>query len=369
MTDNNINKNEYSIERYPKTNNQSLKAWSAADEYLLEALHDLELLTPMTSSLSLAILNDRFGFLSCHFHQYTPTIVLNYKSQEKSIHQNLAVNQLDINPLNFLSPLTPLPSQLDIATLKIPKSLDLFKMQLWQISSSLKEDGIVVASFMTKYFSPQILSIAQEFFEVVEQSKARKKSRYLTLQKKKPQQEISIRHAIDFQNFTYQQYFGVFSAKNIDYASQFFIPFLTIKEENLKVLDLASGNGVLSRAIQIQNRNSEIHLMDDSLLAIESSRLNLNHENTFFHESDTMDVFEDNFFDLVISNPPFHFEHETNIEVAIRLFHGVRRCLKNDGKFKLVASRHLNFKTHLTKIFKAVNIIAENKKFVVYECL
>ena len=363
MTDNNTNKNKYTITRYPKTNNQSLQAWSAADEYLLKEFDSLDLEKP-----NMIIFNDRFGFLTCHLHQFSPTIILNYKSQEKAIFQNIESNELEFSELNFNTPLEPLSEQLDIAILKIPKSLDLFRMQLFQLSKSLNEEAIVLASFMTKYFSPQMLSIANEFFEKIEQSKAWKKSRVLILKNKKREKDILILHSIEFQDFTYQQYFGVFSAKNIDYASQFFIQHLKLEKNDQRVLDLASGNGVLSKAIQLQNPNCEIHLMDDSFLAIESSKLNLSPKNTFFHSSDSIEIFEDNFFDLVISNPPFHFEHETNIEVAIRLFHEVKRCLNNEGRFELVASQHLNFKTHLIKIFKEVNIISENNKFIIYEC-
>ncbi len=363
MTDNNTNKNKYSIIRYPKTRNQSLQAWSAADEYLLKEFDSLDL-----EKTKMVIFNDRFGFLTCHLHPFSPTIILNYKSQEKSIFQNIESNDLKFSKLNFITPLESLPEQLNVAILRIPKSLDLFRMQLFQLSKSLHENGIVLASFMTKYFSPQMLSIVNEFFEEVEQSKAWKKARVLILKNKKPAKDVSILHSIEFQDFIYQQYFGVFSAKNIDYASQFFIQHLKLKEGDQRVLDLASGNGVLSKAIQIQKSSCEIHLMDDSFLAIESSKLNLNPENVFFHFSDSMEIFEDDFFDLVISNPPFHFEHETNIEVAIRLFSEVKRCLKNGGRFELVASRHLNFKTHLIKIFKEVNIVSENNKFIIYEC-
>ncbi len=363
MTDNNTNINKYTITRYPKTNNQSLQAWSAADEYLLKEFDSLSL-----EKTKMTIFNDRFGFLTCHLHQFFPTIILNYKSQEKAIFQNLESNDLKFSDLNFTTPLEALPEQLDVAILRVPKSLDLFRMQLFQLSKSLDERGIVLASFMTKYFSPQILSIANEFFEKVEQSKAWKKSRVLILKNKKREKDISILHSIVFQNSIYQQYFGVFSAKNIDYASQFFIQHLKLKEGDQRVLDLASGNGVLSKAVQLQSPNCEIHLMDDSFLAIESSKLNLNPKNVFFHFSDSMEMFKDNFFDLVISNPPFHFEHETNIEVAVRLFHEVKRCLKNGGRFELVASRHLNFKTHLIKIFKEVNVVSENNKFIIYEC-
>ena len=363
MKDNNTNNNKYSINRYPKTRNQSLQAWSAADEYLLTEFDSLNLENP-----SMAIINDRFGFLSCHLHTFSPKIILNYKSQEKAIIQNIESNDLNFSKLNFISPLQYLPNKIDVSIIKIPKSMDLFKMQLFQLSKSLNKDSIVLASFMTKYFSPQMLSIANDFFEEVKQSKAWKKARVLLLKNKKQEKEILILNSIKFQDLNFQQYYGVFSAKNIDYASQFFIQHLKIKNSDQRVLDLASGNGVLSKAIQLRNPNCEIHLMDDSFLAVESSKLNLNGENVTYHFNDSMELFKDDYFDLVISNPPFHFEHETNIEVAIRLFHDVKRCLKSEGRFELVASQHLNFKTHLIKIFKNVLIISENNKFIIYQC-
>ena len=251
--------------------------------------------------------------------------------------------------------------------------MELFRLQLFQLSQSLEDDAVVLGGFMTKYFSPKMIAIASEFFQNVEQSKAWKKSRLIILQNKKPFREISIVHSIAFEKDIYQQYFGVFSAKNIDYASQFFIQNWGIKKEANRVLDLASGNGILAKKIKEKNPASEVHLMDDAYLAIESSKLNLsapkesNSENIFFHWNDSMAIFDDDFFDLVVSNPPFHFEHETNIEVAIRLFREVKRCLKNGGSFQLVASRHLNFKTHLEKIFKMVIVISENDKFIIYE--
>jgi len=160
MKDNNTNNNKYSINRYPKTRNQSLQAWSAADEYLLTEFDSLNLENP-----SMAIINDRFGFLSCHLHTFSPTIILNYKSQEKAIIQNIESNGLNFSKLNFISPLQSLPNRIDVSIIKIPKSMDLFKMQLFQLSKSLNKDSIVLASFMTKYFSPQMLSIANDFLK------------------------------------------------------------------------------------------------------------------------------------------------------------------------------------------------------------
>ena len=132
--------------------------------------------------------------------------------------------------------------------------------------------------------------------------------------------------------------------------------------------DLASGNGLLAIFLRQEYPDAEIHLLDDFRLAIESSRLNLSGDHNVFHWDDNLDIFEPDFFDLVISNPPFHFGYETNIEVALTLFRGVKKCLRPGGRFQLVASRHLNYKTHLKKLFTETINVAENEKFVVYDC-
>ena len=168
---------------------------------------------------------------------------------------------------------------------------------------------------------------------------------------------------------SFKQYMGVFSAKKIDYASQYFINYISVKKDDKKILDLASGNGILAYAVGQKCSDCDIHLLDDSVLAIESSKLNLDKENTHFYCNDGLDIFEKQYFDLVVSNPPFHFEYENNIEVSLGLFNEVHNVLKTKGRFQIVANIHLNYKIHLDKIFSDVEILGQNDKYVVYECI
>lgn len=358
---------EYKFVRYPETSNKSLRAWSAAEEYVLLKVKELE-----KASKKIAIYNDRFGFLSCTLNEYKPLVVADRRSQQRSIDQNMKLNELQWDKERLYDPLDELPEKVDIGIINIPKTMDLFELYLNQLSRSLSEDGIAICSFMTKYFSPQMLSIAEKYFEEVEQSLARKKARLLILKKKAKRPKKELIHTIPFAfeeegREEFRQYFGVFSSGNIDYATQFLIKQLVLRNEDKKVMDLASGNGVIARAVQLMKPEAEIHLMDDSLLAIESSKLNLEPDNTHYHWNDTLEDFEVNSFDLIITNPPFHLGHETNIEVSIRLFKEIANILKPTGRFMCVANRHLNYKTHLTKNFSRVEIEAQNKKYVVYK--
>ena len=357
------NEREFDIKRYPATTNRSLQPWNAADELMLTQLEEHGY-----TDKKIALVNDRFGFLATSLDHAFPLSIVEYKSQEKSLKMNLSKNGLEIDPIFRFTPLDTLPG-LDIGLIKIPKSLDLFRLNLHQLHFSLVEDGVIFCGFMTRYFTPQLLEIANEYFEVVEQSKAWKKARVLILKGKKEVAENDFINTLTFNESELKQYYGVFSSNNIDYATHYFIEQLSILPNEQVVLDLASGNGVIAHSILEKHELSEVHLHDDSFLAIESSKLNLSDRpNVHFHHQDTLEEFKDDYFDLIVSNPPFHFEYETNIEVAIELFKGANRCLKLDGRFLMVASKHLNFKTHLDKLFTVCKIIAENDKFVIYEC-
>jgi 16S rRNA G1207 methylase RsmC len=176
-------------------------------------------------------------------------------------------------------------------------------------------------------------------------------------------------HEIQLNNETsLKQYYGVFSAQKIDLATQFLLKHLIVSTHHQKILDLGCGNGVLAQRARQLNPSSEIYLTDDNLLALESAKLNLGSSPKFhYYFTNHLKEFDDQFFDLVISNPPFHFEYENNIEITLSLFKEVERVLKPGAEFVLVANKHLNYKTHLASIFSSVETIAQNNKYIVYQ--
>jgi 16S rRNA G1207 methylase RsmC len=358
----NILKKKYNIERYDLSKDNSLRSWSAADEYLLQTFNALE-----NKPGNLAIYNDRFGFLGCYLNSFTPTIILTHKSQEKAIDSNLKAN--NIPSPNFSNPLSSLDSKMDFVLVKIPKSLGLFQLFLEQIAHNSTNDVTVICAFMTRHFSPNLLKLAQEYFEVGEQSKALKKARLLILTKKKKTIKKEIITTIGYKNKEYRQYLGVFSAEHIDYATQFFLDHLEIQKTNQYVLDLGSGNGIIGNEIFKQLPDAEIHLMDDSCLAVSSAELNIQGKNVHHHFNNELSIFDNDTFDSIVTNPPFHFEYEINIQIALELFKGCFRCLKVGGNLQIVANKHLNYKVHLKPLFRSVQLIAEDKKFIIYKCI
>ncbi|HIP36094.1 MAG TPA: class I SAM-dependent methyltransferase [Crocinitomix sp.] len=353
----------YSVKRVPDYKNNSLKAWNTSDEFMLWYVTHHKL-----SSLPHLIINDAFGYLSSHFMSDNSTVVYHLKSQLEAIEFNLKLHLKTFTPQQFITPLDPTKSKVQLALIKIPKSLELFELFLQQIHQNSDSNITVVCGFMTKYFTPQLLKIASNYFNDVKQTKAWKKSRLLVLSVPKQVKYQSIIQDIRSEYGTIKQYKGVFSSGHIDYATQFLIKNLAIPQQADTILDLASGNGILAKVIYQKHPKANIHLVDDSILAIKSSELNLSGQSFYFHHTHHLDEFNTNTFDYIISNPPFHLEHEIDLSLPKRLFTNAQRVLKPNGIFELVANRHLKYYPILKRLFSRVDVKAQNAKFIVYSC-
>ena len=134
------------------------------------------------------------------------------------------------------------------------------------------------------------------------------------------------------------------------------------------VLDLACGNGILAKEVAKEFPAAEYHLIDDSMLAIESAKLNVKGDNYHFYHNNNLEDLGSNTMDYIVCNPPFHVEYEIDISLPLRLFRAAEKKLKPEGKFQVVANTHLNYKPHLEKIFKMVKVVHDNDKFIVYSC-
>ena len=352
---------ELIINRIPESTNNSLRAWSAADELLVSFMEE-------KNPESVLIYNDSFGYLSAHAAPRTVYFASDMKSQEKSAYVNFETNKLDTACIFPTSLLSKSEKKGKIGLMKIPKSLGLFEMFLSHSVQNMYKTGVLACGFMTRNFTKQMLEIASEYFEEVEQSLSKKKARLLILSKPKNLEKKTFLNTISFQNDEIKQYFGVFSSNHIDYATQFLIENLEPPVEVNSIMDLASGNGILAKEVAKKFPNASFHLVDDSQLAIESSKLNVKGDNFSFYHNNNLEDFSSNSIDYIVSNPPFHLEFEIDISLPLRLFRAVEKKLTDNGKFQLVANSHLNYKTHLEKIFKRVHVVFDNDKFVVYSC-
>jgi len=360
-----FNQRNWLLQRYPNTKNRSLRPWNAADELLLAHLEELPL-----GRLKISIINDSHGALSCALNHLKPYTIIQLYSQLQALRLNYQNNNLSLDHLRWGNLLRIEENPSDCILIKVPKSLELFDFYLKHIQKLMTAETHVLCGFMTRNFSPNMISIAKHYFEDVSQSKAQKKARLMILKNPKSNIEPSPDFKIIKNSFELpiKQYPGVFSSHQIDYGTQLLLKHIPYIDNQDTILDLACGNGVIASFIRKQNDQCTIHLLDDNYLALASAKLNISKSNTYFHWKNEITLQNDIKFNLILCNPPFHFEHENTIEIALSLFAQAKNHLTSDGQFMIVANLHLNYTSHLQKLFNNVQTLEQNDKFEVICC-
>jgi release factor glutamine methyltransferase len=96
-------------------------------------------------------------------------------------------------------------------------------------------------------------------------------------------------------------------------------------EVQLRVADVGTGSGCIALALAKELPNAEIHAIDISPGALEIARANAArldlHNRVAFHQADLLAAFENDFFDVIVSNPPYVGESEEDqVQLEVRKF-------------------------------------------------
>ena len=96
---------DYQLQRYPALKKETLRAWDAADEYVLRYLDENNLAQEKTSLL---IFNDNSGGLSIPLNSFSPVVVTDSYLSMQAISANAESNQIDAQAITVIdSLLTP----------------------------------------------------------------------------------------------------------------------------------------------------------------------------------------------------------------------------------------------------------------------
>ena len=346
------------ISRIPAKHNRTLRAWNAGDEYLLNYAND-------SSASTITLYHDRFGFLGCNLQERTPEFVVERKSQLDALETNLKNNELgDIRTRTVLES----GQSFDLALCFIPKSLERFELYLQDAVRHATDKSILLCAFMTKHFTKSWLALAGKYFGKVEQSLAVKKSRLLILSEPINSESVQPPTStdIDLDGFTGQRFPGTFAGNKVDMATRFLLDNLPEFDNAKRVLDLGSGNGIIANTMK-SKAAEEIHLVEDDYLSYESGKSNCSDSIYHHHWDYSLNNLDIQDFDVVVTNPPFHHGYEQDIEMAFNLFKEAHNILRSGGTLLIVANRHLNYRTQLSRYFSRVEVIKQNDKFEIIE--
>ncbi|GAD81033.1 methyltransferase [Vibrio ezurae] len=361
---------QFTLHRFPKRANETLQAWDAGDEYIIN--HFTE--TPLTSGSKVLILNDNFGALSCWFsREHQVFLQTDSLISQKGAQQNLQHNQC--NSITFLRSTDAIPSDIDVVIMQLPKSNRFLTWQLHQIKTHLNPSTPVVAVNKANAIHTSTLKLFEKYLGETTTSLAWKKHR-LVFSQVGTQETATVEQKTNWtvpeHNMQLSNLANVYSGESLDLGARFILEHLPQGSKQTKIIDLGCGNGVLSIKLGRNNPYSQITSVDESFMAVESARINVtnnvdNPERYTFTANNCLDGFEKEHYDLVVCNPPFHQQNTVTDHIAWQMFRDAHHALEAAGELLVVGNGHLGYLAKLTRLFGKgqVSIVASNKKFVI----
>lgn len=365
-----LNGQLFTLDRFPVgVEDASLQAWDAADEYLLQQVNEV--------TGPVLIFNDSFGALACALSQHHPVSVNDSYIAELATQHNLRINALDEHTVTQQDSLSPLLANPALVLIKVPKHLALLEQQLRALRQVVTPQTRIIAGAKSRDVHNSTLALFETILGPTTTTLAWKKARLINCTFTAPELADASPLAswkLDGTDWTIHNHANVFSRSGLDIGARFFLQHLPEGVEG-EMVDLGCGNGVIGLQLLAQNPDSRVLFVDESAMAVASSRLNV--ESNLLADISRCDYMINNAlsgvepdrFDAVLCNPPFHQQSAITDHIAWQMFNDARRCLKYGGELRIVGNRHLDYFRKLKKVFGNCETLATNNKFVILKAV
>jgi 16S rRNA (guanine1207-N2)-methyltransferase len=355
--------------RQPEQPNEPLQAFDAADEYLLNHLAEQH----PAADTRVLVLNDSFGALAASLAGKVRVVssgdsFLGFQGLDK----NLMRNSLAFDAVPTVPASEPLNGPFDCVLVRVPKTLALLEEQLIRLQGQLAPGAQVIAAAMIKHLPRAAGDLLERYIGPVQASLAVKKARLLIASAETRDPAVSpypTRYRVDEPAIELLNHANVFCREGLDIGTRAFLPHLPKNLGTARVADLGCGNGVLAIASALQNREASYTLVDESFMAVQSATENwraaLGERDVTVRAGDGLAGQEAQSLDVVLCNPPFHQQQVVGDFLAWRMFQQAREALVVGGALYIVGNRHLGYHSKLARLFRGVEQVAANPKFVI----
>jgi len=365
---------EFRLERNPQ--NELLRAWDAADEYLLRQVDELNELSKQSSVL---IVNDSFGALCIALADYQPLMMSDSYLARQGMVENLRINGFKQGQVGFDNGLQEKIQIFDIVLIKIPKSLAMLEHQLYSIRDSLLSGTRIIAAGMSRSIHKSTLHLFEKILGPTTTSLAKKKSRLIFVTRDGSINDGQSPYPDQFiveadREYTVTSHANVFSRDRLDNGSRLLIENIPVSGDYQQIVDLGCGNGLLGLIAASLNERATVLFTDESYMAVASAKHNFvaafgDHRHAEFEVANCLQGVADESKDLVLNNPPFHQHNATGDAIAWQMFIDARRVLKPQGELRVVGNRHLGYHSKLKNLFGNCELVASNRKFVILKAI
>jgi len=363
---------EWELTRFPRLPQDPLRAWDAADEYLLRHLDETG-----GPEGPLVVLGDRWGALTTALAAHRPVQISESFLGRSATRENLLRAGLEEAGVSLRTTRDAPPEKAGTLVVRVPKSLALLEDQLRRLRPALHAGTAVVGTGMTKEIHTSTLRLFEEIVGPTRTSPAVKKAR-LVFATPDPSLDPGpgpwpLSYALPeglgaVSGRTVVNHAGVFCADRLDIGTRFFLEHLPELPGASRIVDLGCGNGVLGLAAALTHPDAEVVCTDESYQAVASAedtfRVNGTADRAVFTAADALEGVEEGSADLILNNPPFHSHQATTDATAWRMFREARRALAPGGELWVVGNRHLGYHVKLRRLFGNCATVASNPKFV-----
>jgi len=360
----------FELHRYPVRSRETLRAWDAADEYLLNQLAE----TSLPAQPRVLLVNDQFGALSVALNEHQPVMISDSWLAQRGTLDNFKANGLDETTVTLLDSLAAPQGTFDLVLIKVPKSLAMLEDQLARLRPHLHENTQIIAGAMAKAIHTSTLKLFEKVLGTTRTSLARKKARLIFTEfdpaLTPPTDKYPSRYRLENSDYEIANHAGVFSRDSLDIGTRFFLQHLPESLEEKHIVDLACGNGVVGLIAAEKNPAARLTFVDESHMAVASAKMNFEaafgqERQACFQPTDCLNGIAPDSADLILNNPPFHQQNVVGDFIARQMFRESRRVLKKGGDLWVIGNRHLGYHVQLKKLFGNCEVMASNRKFVI----
>ncbi|GAA1059100.1 class I SAM-dependent methyltransferase [Agromyces bracchium] len=259
-----------------------------------------------------------------------------------------------------------------VVLMRLPRSLDRLDEVAGLIATHASTDVRVFAGGRLKHMSLAMNDVLGRWFERVDVTHARQKSRVLVASgpRQGPASDWPRSARDDELGIEVVAHGGVFAGTGVDIGTRFLLGVLgDAVPDAATAVDLACGSGVVAAWLARERPRLVVRASDRSAAAAASAPLtavaNGVGERVEVTRADGLEHLPDASERLVVLNPPFHSDAAVHTGIATHLFAEAARVLAPGGELWCVWNSHLRYRPLLERIVGPTRQVARNPKFTV----